>query len=100
MIKKTHGFFVPAIVQGLFFAILSKTGIDLSPSGVGLTLLKAFEPIIPEQYTIHLPNLELILYFVPLLGFIAVYIHHGKYGLLAYFAIIIGSFLFFTSMWK
>ena len=99
MMKKTHGFFVPAFVQGLFFAILSKTGIDLSTSGVGLILLKSFEPIIPEQYESYLSNFELILYFIPLLGFIAVYIHHGKYGFIAYFVIIIGSFLFFTFVW-
>lgn len=100
MIQSTHSYFVPAVAQGLFFTILSKTDIDISSSGISLILLKSFEPIMPKQIAVHLPTIELVLYFVPLLSLIGVIYHHGKYGLIGYVVIVVISFVFFISMWK
>ncbi|MGY5148635.1 MAG: hypothetical protein ACW9W3_01060 [Candidatus Nitrosopumilus sp. bin_68KS] len=100
MINSSHSYFLPAVAQGLFFVILSKTGIDISPSGISLILLKVFEPIIPEQIVSYLPTIEFALYFAPLLSLIGVIYHHGKYGLVGYVAITVVSFVFFSSMWK
>jgi len=55
MLKNTHGYFIPAFVQGLFFAILSKTGFDISASGLTVILINAFEPVMPEQLAVHIP---------------------------------------------
>ncbi len=43
-VKRTHGWIFGAFVGGLFYAILTRTGIDISLSGIGLTIFSAFEP--------------------------------------------------------
>ena len=93
MVKRTHSYFSAAVAAGLFLAILTKTGIDVSPAGIGLTILSFLESLVTEQNRIYFNITEVVLYILPFFGFLAVYIHHGKYGLLAYGVIIVGSYL-------
>ncbi len=99
-LNPTHGFFSGAFAAGLFYAILTRTGMDVSPSGLGLTILGFLEPYVTEQNYNIFKIVEVILYILPLLGFIAAYVHHGKTGLVVYGAIIIGTYLFILYFWK
>lgn len=99
-VNPTHSYFSAAFVEGIFLAVLTKTGIDSSPSGVGLTILSFLESYVTEQNRIYFNIFEVILYILPFLGFLAVYIHHGRTGLIAYLLIIIGSYAFIMYFWK
>lgn len=100
MVNLTHSYFFGAFAAGLFFAILTKTGIDISPTGIGLTILSFLEPYVTEQNRIYFNITEIVLYILPFLGFLAVYIHHGKYGLMAYGVIIGVSYFGILYLWK
>ena len=100
MVNPTHSYFSGAFAGGLFLAILTKTGIDISPSGIGLTILSLLESYVTEQNRIYFNITELILYILPFLGFLAVYIHHGKYGLIAYGIIMVGTYFGILYLWK
>ena len=98
MIKRSHGYFTPAFVQGLFFAILYKTGFDISASGLTVMIVNAFEPIMSEQLAIHLPVIAYLSHFILLLSLVGVLWHHGIKGLIVYIVIIVASFVLFISM--
>ena len=100
MINPTHSYFSAAFMEGLFLAILTKTGIDISPSGIGLTILSFLESYVTEQNRIYFNITEGVLYILPLLGFLAVYIHHGRTGLIVYGVIIVASYLGILYIWK
>ena len=99
ILSLTHGYFSGAIIQGIFFAILTKTGIDVSPAGIGLTILKFLEPHVTEVNRIYYNYFELFLYALPFLGFVAVIFYHGKIGLVVYIGIIIGVYLLAIEFW-
>ena len=100
MVNSTHSYFSAAFMEGLFLAILTKTGIDISPSGIGLTILSFLEPYVTEQNRIYFNFTEVVLYVLPILGFIAVYTHHGRAGLIVYGVIIVASYLGILYLWK
>ena len=100
MAKLTHSYFSGAFAGGLFLAILTKIGIDISPSGIGLTILSFLESLVTEQNRIYFNITEAVLYILPFFGFLAVYMHHGKYGLIAYALIMIVSYLGILYLWK
>ena len=100
IVNPTHSYFFGAFAEGLFLAILTKTGIDISPSGVGLTILSFLESYVTEQNRIYFNIVEVILYFLPFLGFLAVYIHHGRYALIVYGVIIVASYFGILYLWK
>lgn len=99
-VKRTHGWILGAFVGGLFYAILTRTGIDVSPSGIGLNLLSVFEPWITEQSRIVFNIAEIFLYTFPVISFLAIWYHHGRNGLVAYVVVIILSYVFFLYFWK
>ena len=99
-VRTSHSFFSAAFLEGLFLAILTKTGIDASPSGIGLTILSFLEPLVTDQNRIVFNIAEVVLYVLPLLGFLAVYIHHGKLGLVAYGVIIVASYVGILFLWQ
>ena len=99
-VKHTHGWIFGAFVGGLFYAILTRTGIDISPSGIGLTILGAFESSVNEQSRIFFNIAEITLYIIPVISFLAIWYHHGRNGLIAYVVVMILSYAFFLYFWK
>ena len=99
-VKYTYSWILGAFVGGLFYAILTRTGIDVSPFGIGLTILSAFEPLVTEQNRIVFNIGEMVLYIFPVISFLAIWYHHGRNGLIAYVVVIILSYLFFLYFWK
>lgn len=100
MAKSTHSYFSGAFAGGLFLAILTKIGIDISPAGIGLTILSFLESYVTEQNRIYFNITEIILYILPFLGFLAVYIHHGRSGLIAYMVIMVGTYFGILYLWQ
>ena len=100
ILNPINGFFSGAVIAGFFYAILTRTGMDFSPSGLGLSLLGFLEPHVTEQNQNIFKIAEVILYILPLLGFIAAYIHHGKTGLVVYLGIIIATYLLILHFWE
>ncbi|AJW71753.1 hypothetical protein [Nitrosopumilus adriaticus] len=99
-VKRTHSWIFGAFVGGLFYAILTRTGIDISPSGIGLTILRAFEPYVIEQSRIVFNIGEIVLYAIPVISLLAIWYHHGRNGFIAYVIVMILSYAFFLYFWK
>ena len=99
MVNPANGFFTGAFAEGLFLAILTKTGIDTSPSGIGLTILKFLGPYVNDKNKLSFTIIEIFLYVLPFFGFLAVYVHYGRNGLIIYGGIIIASYVFVLSIW-
>lgn len=95
-----HALFLPAIANGLFLAIIIKTGIDISPTGVGLMIFDAFEPLITEQNVGIFRFAEIVLMILPWIFYLVVVIKFGVRGLIIYGIITIGSLVFFLFFWK
>lgn len=94
-IKRTHSWISGAFLGGLFYAILTRTGIDISPSGVGLKILSTVEPLVTEQSKIIFDIAEMFLYIFPVISFLAIWYHHGRNGLMAYVVVLILSYALF-----
>ncbi|GEM_PF-5032048 len=69
MVNPANGFFMGAFAEGLFLAILTKTGIDASPSGIGLTILKFLGPYVNDKNKLSFTIIEIFLYVLPFFGF-------------------------------
>lgn len=95
-----HALFIPAVINGLFFAIMTKTGIDISPAGLGLRVFDALQPYVTEQNVTIFRYTEMFLLILPWISFIVIVIKFGINGLIAYGAIIVISYVLILSVWK
>ena len=95
-----HTLFIPAIVNGLFFAIITKTGIDVSPSGIGLMIFKTLQPYVTEQNVIIFRFMELLLFFLPWISLIVIVVRFGIKGLIVYGIMVALSYVIILYLWK
>ncbi|EGG43072.1 hypothetical protein Nlim_0027 [Candidatus Nitrosarchaeum limnium SFB1] len=72
-----HALFFPAIINGLFLAIVTRTGIDVSPSGIGLMIFGFLQPYVNEQNVLIFRVVEFILFFLPWISLAIVVIRLG-----------------------
>jgi hypothetical protein len=100
MISLHHTLFIPAFMNGLFFAIITKTGIDVSPSGIGLMIFDAFQPYVTEQNVVIFRFAELMLLVLPWISIVVIVIRFGIKGLVAYGVIIALSYVGILYFWK
>ena len=100
MASLSHALFLPAVASGLFFAIGTKTGIDISPSGIGLMIFHALEPYVTEQNVGVFRIGEIVLLILPWIFLIGIVIRFGIKGLFAYVVIVIVSYISFLYFWK
>ena len=54
-----------AFANGLFLAIVTKTGIDVSPTGLGLRIFDILEPYVTEQNVMIFRFAEIVLFILP-----------------------------------
>lgn len=95
-----HALFVSAFANGLFLAIGSKTGINISPTGIGLVIFDTFKPYVTEQNVVIFRFGEIVLLAIPWICLILIWIKFGIKGLIFYGIITLGSFLFIFYYWK
>jgi len=95
-----HAFFVPAVINGLFLAIITKTGINISPAGIGLRVFDALQPFVTEQNVVIFRFMEIFLLILPWISYIVIVVKFGIKGLIAYGAIIVISYGIILSLWK
>lgn len=88
---------ISAFLEGLFLAIQSKTGQDVSPSGIGLLILDAFEPLITPEIRPQIEFYKILIIIIPF-AFTAwgIAVVGWKKGLIIFIPILIGSYLLFT----
>jgi|APSaa5957512535_1039671.scaffolds.fasta_scaffold03904_9 hypothetical protein len=88
-----------AFWEGLFLAVNYKTGHDVSPAGIGNTILTAFEPLIGEQSEGIVTIVKIILVILP---WLSVFLVIEKFGLIKGGIIFVGvtivSFILFSIM--
>ena len=95
-----HALFIPAFANGLFLAIATKTGINISPSGIGLMIFDAFEPYVTEQNVTIFRFAEIFLLVIPWISLLVIVIRFGIKGLIAFAIITIVTYAFFLYFWK
>ena len=95
-----HALFFPAVINGLFLAIVTRTGIDISPTGIGLMIFRILQPYVNEQNVLVFRVVEFILFFLPWISLVLVVIRFGVKGLVAYGAIILASYGLILYIWK
>ena len=87
-----HALFVPAVINGLFLAIITKTGINISPAGIGLRVFDVLQPFVTEQNVAIFRFMEIFLLILPWISYIVIVVKFGIKGLIAYGAIIVISY--------
>jgi len=90
-------FITSAFAEGLFLAIYTKTGENVSPAGLGLRIFGFLEPIATEKTVWILQFGEIVLIIVPLFGFIVALKNYGLKGVAVFIGIIIASYFFILS---
>ena len=95
-----HALFIPAIINGLFLAIVTKTGIDISPTGIGLMIFGILQPYVNEQNVTIFRVVEFTLFFLPWISLVIVVIRFGVKGLIVYGVIVLASFVIILYLWK
>lgn len=100
MVSFYHALFVPAFMNGLFFAIITRTEIDVSPSGIGLRIFDVLQPYVTEQNVTIFRFAELVLFFLPWISLVVVVFRFGIKGLIVYGIIIGISYGGILYLWK
>lgn len=100
MVSLYHALFFPAIINGLFLAIVTRTGIDISPTGIGLMIFGVLQPYVNEQNILIFRIVEFILFFLPWISLVIVVIRFGVKGLIIYGIIIMVSYGLVLYVWK
>lgn len=95
-----HALFLPAFASGLFLAIVTKTGIDISPAGLGLRIFSVLQPYVTEQNVMIFRFAEIILFILPWLSYVVVFVKFGVKGLIVFTVIIVASYGFILYFWK
>lgn len=91
-----HVLFLPAGFNGLFLVIATKTGIDFSPSGIGLMIFDIFQPFVNEQNVFVFRSVEVILLLFPWISYVIVVIKFGVKGLIVFGIILLVSYALFN----
>lgn len=91
-----HALFLPAGFNGLFLAIATKTGIDFSPSGIGLMIFDIFQPFVNEQNVSLFRSVEIMLLLLPWISYVIVVIKFGVKGLVIFGIIFLVSYVLFN----
>ena len=91
-----HALFFPAGFNGLFLAIATKTGIDFSPSGIGLMIFHVFQPFVNEQNISIFRTVEITLLLLPWVSYVVVVIKFGVKGLIVFGVILLASYVIFN----
>ena len=97
MVTRLGTFIAFAFAEGLFLAIHTKTGEDVSPAGLGLRIFGFLEPYATEKTAWILQFGEIVLIIVPWLGFIVALKNYGIKGVVAFLGITIASYFFILS---
>ena len=100
MASSYYALFIPAFANGLFLAIATKTGIDISPTGIGLMIFDVFKPYVTEQNVGIFRFAEMFLLIFPWVFLLIVVLKFRIKGLIIYGLITIGSYIFFLYFWK
>ena len=100
MTSRYHVLFIPAFANGLFLAIATKTGIDISPTGIGLMIFDVFKPYVTEQNVEIFRFAEIFLLIFPWIFLVIVVLKFGIKGLIIYGLITLGSYIFVLYFWK
>ena len=100
MVSLYHAFFLPAFANGLFLAIVTKTGIDISPAGIGLRIFGILQPYVTEQNVMVFRFAEIILFILPWLSYIVVFLKFGVKGLIGFTIIVVISYGIILYLWK
>lgn len=95
-----HAFFLPAFANGLFLAIITKTGMDISPAGLGLRIFSALDPYVTEQNVMIFRFAEIGLFILPWLSYVVIFLKFGLRGLIVFTAIVVGSYILILYLWK
>ena len=95
-----HAFFIPAFANGLFLAIVTKTGINISPAGIGLRIFAVLQPHVTEENVMILRFAEIVLFILPWLSYVVVFLKFGIKGLIVFTIIVVGSYGFILYFWK
>jgi len=99
MVKHYASLAISAIIEGLFLAIQSRTGYDISPTGIALTITNLLEPIIPNDYQNLIPFFKILLFILPLMFTgISIYRVGWRIGLAIFIPFLVGSYFLFTSL--
>jgi len=99
MSKHIGGLATSAFLEGLFLAIQTKTGHDISPSGIGLLIFDSLDSLIVPEIRPQIEFYKLLIIIIPF-----VYTAFGifnvgwKLGLAIFIPILIGSYILFTSI--
>ena len=100
MVSFYHAFFLPAFANGLFLAIITKTGIDISPAGIGLRIFSSLQPYVTEQNVMILRFAEIVLFILPWLSYVIVFLKFGVKGLVVFTVIVVASYGFILYFWN
>ena len=100
MVSFYHAFFLPAFANGLFLAIITKTGIDISPAGIGLRIFTSLQPYVTEENVMILRFAEIVLFVLPWLSYVIVFLKFGVKGLIVFTVIVVASYGFIRYFWN
>jgi len=95
-----HVLFFPAFANGLFLAIITKTGFDITPAGIGLRVFDILQPYVNEQNIMIFRFAEIILLILPWIFLVVIVKKFGIRGLIIFGIITFGSYGFFLFFWK
>lgn len=99
MVKHYASLAISAIIEGLLFAIQSRTGHDISPSGIALTITNILEPTIPNDFQNLIPVFKILLLILPLMFTgVSIYRVGWKIGLIIFIPFLVGSYFLFISI--
>jgi len=99
MVKHYASLTLSAIIEGLLLAIQSRTGQDISPSGIALAITNILEPTIPNDFQNIVPFFKILLFILPLmLTGISIYRVGWKIGLMIFIPFLVGSYFLFRSL--
>ena len=90
---------ISGLMTGFFAAIQAKTGIDASPTGIGLQIMNALEPIFPPNTTPQMEYVRMAIILIPLATtvFGILKVKHKILGIMIFAIVAIGSYVFITT---
>ena len=99
MSKHFGGLVGSAFLEGLFLAIQSKTGQDVSPTGLGLLIFDSIDHLVIDELRPQFELYKILIILIPL-AYTAFGIWHVglKIGLAIFIPVLIGSYVVFTSI--
>ncbi|AJM91722.1 hypothetical protein [Nitrosopumilus piranensis] len=99
MSKHLGGLAGSAFLEGLFLAIQTKTGQDVSPTGLILLIFDSLDSIIVPEIRPQVEIFKIVIIIIPFVyTFFGIIIVGWKLGLAIFVPILIGSYILFISI--